>query len=116
MTAFDADVMAADGRVDFHKLAGVLDLSTSELNLILEVNHSSIDADPTANGPQEVAVKLLTMMNALASFTQERRFALYWLRTPQKELAGATALAWMQEGHLDDIIHFVGALSNFQPD
>lgn len=70
----------------------------------------------TAKRSQKTAMKLLTMMNALAVFTQERHFALYWLRTPQKELGGATALAWMQEGHLDDVINYVAALSRYQPD
>lgn len=115
VASFDEDVLVGR-RIDFEKFAQVLSISMLELARILGEPVDNLNASPTAEHTQKAATKLLKMMNTLAAFTQERRFALYWLRTPQKQLAGVTALAWMQEGRLDDVIHFVAALTDYEPD
>jgi hypothetical protein len=93
-----------------------MDLTLSQLALILGVAPTRLTESPTNRIIQRSANKLLTMLNELALHLQEKRYALYWLRTPQRELGGLTALDWLMNGRLEEIDDYVGRMVAFQPD
>ena len=113
---FDLDVVAAGGRIDAKKLAGAIDVTLADLARILNVKPKCLTESPTSRKIQEPAAKLVTMMNDVADFVQEKKFALYWLRTPQRELGERTALDWLLRGKLDDIYDHVARVVSRQPD
>ena len=113
---FDLDVVADGGRIDAKKLAGAIDVTLAELARILCVKPKSLTESPTSRKIQEPAIKLVAMMNDVADFVQEKKFALYWLRTPQRELGDHTALHWLLRGKLDDIYDHVARAVSRQPD
>lgn len=71
---------------------------------------------PTSRKVQEPASKLLSMMDDVADYLQERRFAIYWLHTPQRELGDRTVLDWFLEGKLDEVRDHVSRIVDRQPD
>jgi hypothetical protein len=84
--------MAEDGRVDAKKLAGAIDVTLTQLAQILEMKPKNLTESPTGRKLQEPAMKLVAMMNDVAEYVQDKRYALYWLRTPRRELGDRTAL------------------------
>lgn len=112
----DDEVVTDSGRIDLKKLARSLDLTMPELAAVLGAKPRSLNAHPTAKRPQEAAIKLVQMVNDLSDTLQERRFALYWLRTPQTELGGDTPLDWLRQGKIEDVRNYVAALTRMQPD
>lgn len=114
--ALDDEVVSDSGRIDLKKLARSLDLTMPELAPILGSKPRSLNAHPTAKRPQEAAIKLVQMINDLSETLQERRFALYWLRTPQAELGDETPLDWLRKGKIDDVRSYAAALTRMQPD
>jgi hypothetical protein len=114
--AFDPDVITEDGRIDAKKLAAAIDVPIGQLGLILDVKAKSLTDSPTSRKIQEPAARLVSMMNDLAEFLQEKRFARYWLRTPQPELGNYTALHWLSKGKLEEIADHVSRIVNHQPD
>jgi hypothetical protein len=113
---FGREVISDNGRVDAEKLAIAMDLTLSELAPILGVTPTSLTESPTDRVIQEQATKLLTMLDELALYLQEKRYARYWLRTPQRELGNYTALDWLMKGKLDDVFDHVVRMVNFTPD
>ena len=113
---FDLDVMAEDGRVDAKKLAGAIDVTLTQLAQILEVKPKNLTESPTGRKLQEPAMKLVAMMNDVAEYVQDKRYALYWLRTPRRELGDRTALDCLMQGKLDEIRDHVSRVVDLQPD
>jgi hypothetical protein len=113
---FDSAVISADGRVDAKLLAEALDVTITELAKILDVKPKNLMDLPTARKIQEPASKLLDLMNDVAEYVQEIRYARHWLRTPQRELDDSTVLDWLLKGKLDKIRDYVARVVNVQPD
>ena len=113
---FDSDVTAEDGSVDVRKLAAAVDLTPAQLATILGVEAKTFTESPINRKIQGPAVKFLNMMNELALHLQEKRYARYWLRSPQREFGDQTALDWLMNGNLDEICHHVGRMVRLQPD
>ncbi len=59
---------------------------------------------------------LVEMMDDLANFLQERRFAVHWLRTPRVELGNQSPLDWLTKGKLEEIRDEVARTVSLQPD
>ena len=93
-----------------------MDVTLSELAPILGVTPASITESPTDRVVQEPAAKLLTMLDERALLLKEKRYARYWLRTPQPELGNYTALHWLMKGKLEEIFDHVARIVNLQPD
>jgi len=113
---FDADVVTDDGRVDARRLAAAIDIPLAQLAQVLNVKAKSLTDSPKSRKIQEPAIRLVAMMNDLAEYLQEKRFARYWLRTPQPDLGDRTALDWLTEGKLEEIRDHVSRIVNLQPD
>ena len=113
---FDPDVVTEDGRVDARRLAAAIDIPLAQLAQILNVKAKSLTDSPNSRKIQEPAIRLVAMMNDLAEFLQEKRFARYWLRTPQPDLGDRTALDWLTKGKLEEIRDHVSRVVNLQPD
>ena len=52
----------------------------------------------------------------VADFLEERRFALFWLRSPQRELDDQSPLHWLLLGKLVEISDHVERTTSGQPD
>jgi hypothetical protein len=113
---FDPDVISDDGRIDAKKLADALDITLTQLAKIINTKPKTLSESPTSRKIQEPASKLLGMMDDVADYLQEKRFAIYWLHTPQRELGDRTALDWLLEGKLDEIRDHVSRIVDRQPD
>jgi hypothetical protein len=113
---FDLDVITDDGRVDAKKLADAMDLTIGQLAQILDVKPKNLTDSPTGRKIQEPAIKLVAMMNDVADYLQEKKYARYWLRTPQRELGDNSALDWLLRGKLDEIRDHVTRVVMMQPD
>jgi uncharacterized protein (DUF2384 family) len=55
-------------------------------------------------------------MDDLIEFFQERRFAVYWLRTPRLELGDQSPLDWLTKGKFEEIRDEVTRTVTLQPD
>jgi len=114
--ALDADVINDAGRIDLQILARTLDLTVPELAAIVHSSARTVNKNPDAKSLQPAAQKLVHFMNDLTSALGERRFAIYWLNTPQRELKDETPLMWLRKGRLDDVAGYVDAFIRMQPD
>ena len=113
---FDHDVVTDDGRVDAKMLAAAMDVTLAQLAQILRVKPKNLTESPTSRKIQEPAIKLVGMMNDVADYVREKKFALYWLRTPQRELGDRTPLDWLLQGKVDEIRNHVARAVSMQPD
>jgi hypothetical protein len=114
--ALDAEVINEAGRIDLQVLARVLDLSVPELAAIVHASPRTVNKNPDAKSLQPAAQRLVRFMNDLTTALGERRFAIYWLNTPQRELKDETPLTWMRKGRLDEVADYVAAFIRMQPD
>src|SRR5665213_336623 len=89
-----------DGRVDAKALARLLDLPMTTLAPALGLTRRALDMNPTAAKAQPNARRLLTAMNELARNLTEKRYAIFWLKTPYAAFGGHTAADWLKEGDL----------------
>ena len=55
-------------------------------------------------------------MNDVAEYVNEKRYAVYWLRAPRRELGDQSALDWLMRGKLDEIRDHVARVVDLQPD
>ena len=113
---FDLDVLADNGRIDARKLADAIDAALPQLAQILHVKAKNLSDSPTSRKIQDPAIKLVAMMNDVADYVNEKRYAVYWLRAPRRELGDQSALDWLMRGKLDEIRDHVARVVDLQPD
>jgi transcriptional regulator with XRE-family HTH domain len=114
--AFDSDVVHASGRIDTKALATALDLSLPQLASILGVTPRTLQRTDTSKAVQPAAKQLVQMMNELAEALGERRFAIHWLTTPQRQLSSETPLSWLLKGGFTSVNAYVDSFVRMQPD
>jgi hypothetical protein len=108
--------ITAEGRVDIKVLAKLLDLPLATLAPALGLSRRALDIDPTAAKAQTNARRFLTAMNELAANLTDKRFALFWLKTPYKTFGGRTAADWLKDGDLDGVCAAIDRLVVNQPE
>jgi hypothetical protein len=113
--AFD-DAITADGRVNAKSLARVLDLPLATIAPALGLTQRALNLDPTSPKVQPNAVRLLTAMNELARSLTEKRYAIFWLKTPCDAFGGHTAADWLKDGDLSGVCTYINRLVVRQPD
>jgi len=109
-------VINDEGRVDARHLADAMDITITQLAAILGTKPKRLSESPTSRKIQEAATRIVEMMDDLADFLQERRFAVYWLRTPRVELGDQSPLDWLMKGKLEEIRDEVTRTVRLQPD
>lgn len=113
--AFDFAI-TADGRVDTKVLARLLDLPMTTIAPALGLTRRALDINPTAPKAQPNARRLLIAMNELACNLTDKRYALFWLKTPYTPFGGKTAADWLKEGDLDSVCDEIHRIIVNQPD
>jgi uncharacterized protein (DUF2384 family) len=113
---FTAAVVDDAGFIDANRLADAVRLSRAELAQILSVKPKSLTDSPTSSKIQASAARFVRMMDEVADFLEERRFALFWLRSPQRELDDQSPLHWLLLGKLVEISDHVERMTSGQPD
>jgi len=109
-------VINNEGRVDARRLADAMDITITQLAAILGTKPKSLSESPTSRKIQEAASKIVEMMDDLANFLQERRLAVYWLRTTRVELGDQSPLDWLMKGKLEEIRDEVTRTVRLQPE
>ncbi len=109
-------VINNEGRVDARRLADAMDITITQLAAILGTKPKSLSESPTSRKIQEAATKIVEMMDDLANFLQERRLAVYWLRTTRVELGDQSPLDWLMKGKLEEIRDEVTRTVRLQPE
>jgi hypothetical protein len=113
--AFD-DAIGADGRIDLKTLARALDLPLATIARALGLSQRTGKVNSTSPKVQANAAELLTAMNELALSLTDKRFAIFWLKTPYKALGGRTPADWLKDGDLDGVCSYINRLVRGQPD
>ena len=113
--AFD-EAVAPGGCINVKALAYALDLPLSTMAPALGLTTRAIALDPTALKAQPRAAQLLMAMNELALHLTERRYAVSWLKTPNRTFGNQSAADWLKEGDLDGVCGHIGRLVVGQPD
>lgn len=113
--AFDPAI-TDDGRVNAKVLAQLLDLPLAAVAPALGTSRRALEVNPTAPKAQANARRLLTAMNELATNLTDKRYALFWLKTPYEAFAGKTAADWLKDGDLDGVCTAINRLIVNQPD
>jgi hypothetical protein len=80
------------------------------LSLIERSQCEAPSAPRSASGAKAVVIRRSEACSAC------KRFARYWLRTPQPDLGDRTALDWLTKGKLEEIRDHVSRVVNLQPD
>lgn len=104
------------GRVDTVKLARELDIPLEALAGALKKTRRYLNMDPKAKSIQVEAIKIVRMMDELSERLGERRFALFWLKTPQPEFGGKTPIECMREGRLELVLGLAHDIAFMVPD
>lgn len=113
--AFD-DAITEEGRVDVKVLARLLDLPLATLAPALGLTRRALDVNPTAPKAQVRARRFLMTMNELAVNLTQKRYALFWLKTPRTEFGRRSPADWLKDGDLDGVCAAIGRLVVNQPD
>ena len=113
--AFD-DAITADGRVDVKRLALVLDLPLATIAPALGLTQRALKLNPTSPAVQANAARLLTAMNELARSLREKRYAIFWLKTPYDAFGGQSAADWLMDGDLSGVCTHINRFVRRQPD
>ena len=113
--AFD-EAITADGRVDTKRLARVLDLPLATIAPALGLTQRALNLNPTSAKVQANAARLLTAMNGLARSLSEKRYAIFWLKTPYDVFGGHSAADWLKDGDLNGVCTHINRLVLRQPD
>ena len=109
-------VLNDEGRIDARRLADVMDITITQLAAILGTKPKTLSESPTSRKIQASATRVVEMMDDLVSFLQERRFAVYWLRTQRAELGDLSPLDWLVKGKLEEIRDEIARTVRMQPD
>jgi len=113
--AFD-DALDARGRIDVKALARGLDVPIAVIAPALGVTPRALNANPTSFKAQSKAAKLLAVMNELALNLTEKRYAIFWLKTPYPAFGGNTAADWLRAGDLDGVCREIRSSIMNEPD
>lgn len=113
--AFDG-ALTPDGRVDTKMLARLFDLPITTIAPALGLTRRALDINPTAPKGQPNARRLLAAMNELAVNFTDKRYALFWLKTPYSAFGGETAADWLERGDLNGVCALINRLVRQQPD
>jgi hypothetical protein len=113
--AFD-QAITAEGRVDVKVLAGLLDLPLATLAPAFGVSRRALDSNPITPKAQTNARRFVVAMNELATNLTDKRFALFWLKTPYATFAGKTAADWLKDGDLDGVCAAIDRVIVNQPE
>jgi Protein of unknown function (DUF2384) len=104
------------GRVNVVKLASELDIPLDALAGAFKKSRRYLHMEPKAKSVQTDAVKIVRMVDELAEHLGERRFALFWLKTPQPEFRGKTPIDYLRDGHLDLVLGLAHDIVFMVPD
>jgi len=104
------------GRVNVVKLADELDIPLDALAGALKKSRRYLNMEPEAKSVQTDAAKIVRMVDELAEHLGERRFALFWLKTPQPEFRGKTPIDYMRGGQLDLVLGLAHDIVFMVPD
>ena len=113
--AFD-DAITADGCIDVKRLALVLGLSLATIAPALGLTQRALKLNPTSPEVQANAARLLAAMNELARSLREKRYAIFWLKTPYDAFGGHSAADWLMDGDLSGVCTHINRLVRRQPD
>ena len=113
--AFD-EAITGDGRVDVKKLARLLDLPLATIAPAIGVTQRALNVNPTSVKAQRNAARLLTAMNELARSLLEKRYAIFWLKTPSDVFGGRSPADWLKDGDLNGVCTHINRLVRRQPD
>jgi uncharacterized protein (DUF2384 family) len=94
----------------------LLDLPLATLAPAFGLTRRALDVNPTAPKAQVRARRFLMMMNELAVNLTQKRYALFWLKTPCTEFGRRTPADWLKDGDLDGVCAAIGRLVVNQPD
>jgi len=104
------------GRVDVIKLASELDIPLDALAGAFKKSRRYLNMEPKAMSVQTDSAKIVRMVDELAKHLGERRFALFWLKTPQPEFRGKTPIDYLRDGHLDLVLGLAHDIVLMVPD
>jgi len=113
--AFD-EAITRDGRVDVKTLARLLDLPLATIAPALGLTQRALNLNPTSAKAQRNAARLLTSMNELARSLLDKRYAIFWLKTPTDVFGGRSAADWLKDGDLNGVCTHISRLVLRQPD
>jgi hypothetical protein len=110
------DAFSPTGQIDPLRLSCELGIPLSVLANAFGTTRERLIEHPQGKLEQWKATELLGALNQLAEYTTEKRYALWWLRTPQPEIGGLTPLEIMNEGRLDLVIRHISNIYFMVPD
>ena len=110
------DAITSDGRIDAKSLAGLLDLPLATIAPALGLTPRALGLNPASPRVQSNAARLLTAMNELALSLTERRYAIFWLKTPCDAFGGDTPADWLKAGDLSGVCTHINRVVLRQPD
>ena len=113
--AFD-EAISGDGRIDAKSLARVLELPLATIAPALGLTPRVLNLKPMSAKAQSNAARLLNAMNELARSLPEKRYAIFWLKTPYDVFGGLSAADWLKSGDLNGVCTHIGRLVRRQPD
>ncbi len=108
--------ISQNGRVNVRDLAQEIDVPLEVLAAALGKSTRWLNADPEAASIQPNAVRIVGMVNDLAEHLGEKRYALFWLKTPQPEFGNATPIDYLREGRLELVLGLANDIVRMVPD
>lgn len=106
----------ANGRVNVRDLAREIDVPIDALAGALGKTTRWLNEEPEAASIQPAASRIVLMVNELAEHLGDKRYALFWLKTPQPEFGDQTPTDYLRAGHLDLVLGLAGDIVRMVPD
>ena len=108
--------ISENGRVNVRELASEIDVPVDALAGALGKTARWLNMEPEAASVQAAAGRIVQMVNELAEFLGDKRYAIFWLKTPQPEFGEQTPIDYLRAGHLDLVVGLARDIVFMVPD